>query len=220
MDDIKIAIFGWNELVREGLRKILGEQGFDVRVSTASLDEILESVGEFEIALIDEQGFSEGIAACEALRSVSDEPRIVLMADGFSTEQVTEAFQSGVVDGYVLKDIPVRSLAGSLRLVATGEKVFPAEVIKALPSNGRDRDGHGMSALGFKELSSREIEILTCLVNGDPNKIISRRLNISDATVKVHIKTILRKLRLVNRTQAAIWAVSQGLAAPHPGVPS
>src|SRR3546814_5032995 len=56
-------------------------------------------------------------------------------------------------------------------------------------------------------LSEREVEILRCLILGYANKVISRRLDISEATVKVHVKAILRKLRVSNRTQAAIWAV-------------
>jgi two-component system nitrate/nitrite response regulator NarL len=60
-------------------------------------------------------------------------------------------------------------------------------------------------------LSDREIEILKCLVAGEANKVISRRLLITEATVKVHIKAILRKLHAINRTQAAIWAVVRGL---------
>jgi two-component system nitrate/nitrite response regulator NarL len=65
------------------------------------------------------------------------------------------------------------------------------------------------------ELTDREIEILGRLVHGDANKIISRRLQITEATVKVHVKAVLRKLKVMNRTQAAIWAVNHGLfAAP------
>ena len=60
-------------------------------------------------------------------------------------------------------------------------------------------------------LSVREVETLRSLVRGEPNKIISRRLGITEATVKVHVKAILRKLKVVNRTQAAIWGVSRGL---------
>src|SRR3546814_3750398 len=66
-------------------------------------------------------------------------------------------------------------------------------------------------------LSDREIEILRCLISGDANKIIARRLEITEATVKVHIKAILRKLRVMNRTQAAIWAVTRGLNQDQPG---
>ena len=66
---------------------------------------------------------------------------------------------------------------------------------------------------GNTNLSDRETEILRQLVLGEANKVISRHLSISEATVKVHIKAILRKLRVLNRTQAAIWAINHGIAA-------
>jgi two-component system nitrate/nitrite response regulator NarL len=68
---------------------------------------------------------------------------------------------------------------------------------------------------GEKSTSVRETEILKFLVNGDSNKVIARHLGITEATVKVHMKGILRKIRACNRTQAAIWAVNNGIHAPH-----
>ena len=78
-----------------------------------------------------------------------------------------------------------------------------------------DPAGHversGQTGISGLPLSNREIDILRCLLDGDPNKVISQRLRIADATVKVHIKAILRKLNVQNRTQAAMWAASRGL---------
>jgi DNA-binding NarL/FixJ family response regulator len=74
-------------------------------------------------------------------------------------------------------------------------------------------DGKGIESYG---LSDRELEILRCLVNGDANKVIANRLAITEATVKVHMKSLLRKIKAGNRTQAAIWALHHGLA---PGLP-
>jgi two-component system nitrate/nitrite response regulator NarL len=66
------------------------------------------------------------------------------------------------------------------------------------------------------KLSEREIEILQCLVEGNSNKVIANRLRITEATVKVHLKSILRKIDVSNRTQAAIWALNQGFSAHAP----
>ena len=66
------------------------------------------------------------------------------------------------------------------------------------------------------ELSEREMEILNCLVSGHPNKVIARNCNISEATVKVHLKAILRKIRVANRTQAAVWAMNRIRTDPAP----
>jgi two-component system nitrate/nitrite response regulator NarL len=71
-----------------------------------------------------------------------------------------------------------------------------------------DEDWH--ENISAAALSEREVEILWCLTLGMANKVVSRRLDISEATVKVHVKAILRKLKVANRTQAAIWAVKHG----------
>ena len=138
--------------------------------------------------------------------------RIVLMMDQYRIEDVARAFTSGAVDGYLVKAISCAPLAGALRLIAMGEKVLPSEVAESLthsiPQIMWSGQETGISGL---PLSNREVEILRCLLDGDPNKVISRRLGIADATVKVHIKAILRKLRVQNRTQAAIWAANRGL---------
>jgi two-component system nitrate/nitrite response regulator NarL len=96
--------------------------------------------------------------------------------------------------------------------VASGEKVLPSQLVKHLPlrsamSNAELNDGSEL----LETLSEREIETLRCLIMGYPNKVIAYRLDISEATVKVHVKAILRKLGVQNRTQAAIWAVNNGL---------
>lgn len=210
--DSAIGILGKNELIREGLARILGEQGFRISSTTSRVEDFLMDEAPPELILVDANMCDAGIADCILLKKALPNVRIVLMADEFAVDEVAEAFNSDAVDGYVVKKIACKSLAASLRLVAMGEKVFPSQIIESLgnptlASNLRAQGG----AEGSGNLSARESEILSCLVSGDANKVISRRLNISDATVKVHIKAILRKLRVVNRTQAAIWAVSRGV---------
>jgi len=210
--DPAIGILGKNELIREGLRRILSEEGFRVVVTSSHLDDFVETRSSVELILVDANICDAGLADCVALHEALPSVRIVLMADEFSAEAVADAFNSGAIDGYLVKVIACRPLAGALRLVALGEKVFPSQIIESL---GATPLGMNLRVRGARDgggnLSARESEILCCLIDGDANKVISRRLQISDATVKVHIKAILRKLHVVNRTQAAIWAVSRGI---------
>ncbi len=74
-----------------------------------------------------------------------------------------------------------------------------------------ERQNHG--------LSNREMEILHCLVNGEPNKVIARALGITEATVKVHLKNLLKKINVVNRTQAAVWAIKNGIGEDYLSTP-
>lgn len=209
--DLAIIIFGRNELVREGLGRILSEQGFRVVATPSQIEEVIEKGAETDIVLIDSSVSKAGLADCQRIHEGLPDARIVLMVDEFSAEDVAEAFQADVLNGYVIKAIACKPLAGALRLVAMGEKVFPSQVVESLAAAAATISVRPTDIAGGGKLSPRELEILACLVSGDPNKVISRRLNISDATVKVHIKAILRKLRVVNRTQAAIWAAGRGL---------
>lgn len=207
-----IGILGKNELIREGLRRILSDQGFRVVLTSARLQDFLDDTASVEMVLVDASVCDPGLADCITLREARPSLRIVLMADEFSAEAVAEAFNSDAIDGYLVKEIACKPLAGALQLVALGEKVFPSQIIQSLGTTTLAMNLRAHGARDDGNLSARESEILCCLVDGDANKVISRRLKISDATVKVHIKAILRKLRVVNRTQAAIWAVSRGLS--------
>jgi two-component system nitrate/nitrite response regulator NarL len=136
--------------------------------------------------------------------------RIVLSVEEFSIDRVTQALEQGI-DGLLTDDMSCDQIAASLRLIAMGERVVSSVILKQLLKHQRVRPTIDEQSVGAA-LSSRELEILKCLVAGDANKVISRRLGITDATVKVHVKSILRKLNVANRTQAAIWAVVRGLS--------
>lgn len=216
--ECNISIVGRNELVREGLRRILAEDGFEFTSAVATyndLPDMAPQAADGHIFLIDVASSAEALAAARALRTRFDGSRLVFMADDVSIEAIAAAFGEGI-DGYVIKSISCEPLKNALRMVACGEKVFPSQLASALtatvwklPSGNWDIDAD-------LNLSAREIEILRCLVSGHSNKVIARQLSITEATVKVHVKAVLRKLRVANRTQAAIWAFTRGLneAAP------
>ena len=218
-ESIHVNIVGRNEIVREGLKRILAEQDFLVDCAVSCVDD-MDMESEPSVVIVDANDIDEGLGVCADVRERCPKPRIVIMADGYSMEDVSRAFATGAVDAYLVKEISCDPLAGALRLTALGEKVLPSQIAGSLasaPSSAITRCWD-VGASGTN-LSAREVDILRCLVDGEPNKVISRRLNIADATVKVHIKAILRKLRVRNRTQAAIWAVSRGLAGEAPRQP-
>jgi len=113
-------------------------------------------------------------------------------------------------DGYILNDISAEALMRSIDLVMLGEKIFPTAMINII-SNAKqpwERRTNSLQNRNGNSLSKRETQVLGCLANGDSNKVIANNLAITDSTVKVHLKAILRKLSVTNRTQAALWAVS------------
>ena len=96
-----------------------------------------------------------------------------------------------------------------------GEAVFPRSIADLLISSGIEEaslaPSASLPALG-NELSKREIEILRCLLGGQSNKAIARNLSITELTVKMHFKNVMRKIRAQNRTQAAVWAIQHGIS--------
>jgi two-component system, NarL family, nitrate/nitrite response regulator NarL len=215
--DIQISLLGRNEIVREGLRRILTGENFRVTASVESFEQLVsarfDGAGSSHIIIVDNGPDGFGLKSCRSIQSHFPDSRLVLLADDFDYDAVAEAFRTGV-DGYIIKEISCEPLISSLHLVAMGEKVMPSQLAGTFATEGTNyRQRNWRESVADVNLSEREIEILRCLILGYANKVISRRLEISEATVKVHVKAILRKLRVSNRTQAAIWAVKRGLEA-------
>lgn len=216
---VRIAIVGKNEIVREGLRRILVERDFSVVAAVSSCTTLKSAAVEpptIDMIVVDSVSNSEGQATCRALREAFPAAKIVLLGEDFSVQTTSEAMSVGV-DGYLAKEISCEPLARSLELIACGEKVVPSQMVSAMmETEWRHNAEDWMTTANDVRLSEREIEVLRCLTRGGANKTISRELAITEATVKVHVKAIMRKLCVMNRTQAAIWAVSRGVAeAPH-----
>jgi two-component system nitrate/nitrite response regulator NarL len=140
---------------------------------------------------------------------------VVCLVPLFDVEEMCACFAAGA-SGYILESISRDALRESLLLVEAGEKVFPSELAHHFPVlAGAPEFAERPAPLRSEaHLSSREFEILQCLANGQSNKLIAKNLGIAEATVKVHLKRILRKAHASNRTQAALWAIATGVASP------
>jgi two-component system nitrate/nitrite response regulator NarL len=144
---------------------------------------------------------------------------VTIVADHYRPGELVSAFRAGANAYFV--NMTCAAFIKSLELVMMGETIFPRAFLSfvldpegkshcdAAPSNEDDK------AIFFApedaltpQLSSREKSILRCLIKGDSNKCIARKMAIAEATVKVHVKAILRKIRVQNRTQAAIWGAN------------
>lgn len=210
-----VALLSKNGIFREGLKHILSSNDFNVICAVNDPKQIRPSLPEDidihdTIVIVDDGLNGEGLNLSDEVKTLLPEARLVLLADHFDFDTVVQAFRRGI-DGYMIKEISTEPLIGALRLVATGEKVLPSEMATSL---GERPYPMGWSVnLSDVNLSDREVEVLQLLISGAANKVIGRRLGICEATVKVHVKAALRKLRVSNRTQAAIWAVQRGLVA-------
>ncbi|MGE4303080.1 MAG: LuxR C-terminal-related transcriptional regulator [Novosphingobium sp.] len=209
----RVCLVGTNEISREGLAHFLRSDGFDVFCSVARLDEIAEeSISTPFLAVIDAPEPSHQCDSVEELRAFAPNAMVVILAERFDLETMVSCFNLGA-QGYIVKSMRSQPLVTALRLVSLGEKVMPSDLANALdhrPAASPANNG-GQSEIVSANLSPRERDVLCCLMAGYPNKHIARKLDVCEATVKVHVKAILRKLKVHNRTQAAIWANSNGL---------
>ncbi len=218
-----------NSMVREGLKHVLSNTHYKVHpedlVQRGSAEP--PSSGEAPLLIVlDVNLYPDGMTdAIQSLKTQYSDARIVVLADSFDLHTMMSALHAGV-DGYCLATIGCEALVKYLDLVMLGEVVFPSAIfLSALSASDTISTVHRpVSAddakplqitrvaeaanLPGRTLSSREAEILRCLTQGAPNKVIARKLDVAEATVKVHIKAILRKIRVANRTQAAMWAVA------------
>jgi two-component system nitrate/nitrite response regulator NarL len=206
-----ISVVSDNELSREGLKRLM--LGSNLSASSTSSADIAslptERDSALHLILIEADGERQASAIALPLQARFPQSKIALMCGEFSLGFLKDEIALGI-SGFLSKDIGFSTLLRQFQLILSGEKVLPTRAIEHLicantlstPTEWADHD-YG------RKLSEREVGILRCLVDGDANKVISRRLNIAEPTVKVHIKAILRKLHVDNRTQAAVWAISK-----------
>lgn len=210
----EIVIVSHNTIVREGLRRIVEERDFNVTQSVDAISKVGNDIPQTDgvfILLVDSNDPNFQVEDVRTLKRRHPGVRVALLSDTFEFDTMVKAFRLGA-HGYIVKALACEPLIISLQLIAMNEKVMPSQLAEELPTHASDLyPANSNKTLESAELTDREVEILRCLIMGCPNKVISRHLEISEATVKVHVKAILRKLRVQNRTQAAIWAVNHGV---------
>jgi DNA-binding NarL/FixJ family response regulator len=164
------------------------------------------------------------VAEIELFKEQHPSGRVAVLADHYPLPNMVSAFAAGA-NLYFANSVSCDALVKALELVMLGETILPPQLFALIGSNGQEREGmlpisqrvHGDASQGTRiddtpRLSAREKSILRCMVDGDSNKAIARKIDITEATVKVHVKAILRKIRVHNRTQAAIWAMNNGVS--------
>ncbi|MQS08229.1 response regulator [Streptomyces alkaliphilus] len=206
---IRVLVVDDHRVVRRGLRTFLEIQE-DIEVVGEAADgaEAVERARELrpDVVLLDLR--MPGTDGLEALRSLGagSDTRVLVITSFTERRSVVPALRAGA-GGYLHKDIDPDALAAAIRSVHAGHVLLEPEIARALLSN--DTDGRsGRSGT----LTEREREVLALIARGRANREIARALVLSEKTVKTHVSNILMKLELADRTQAALWAVRNGLA--------
>ena len=220
---VATVLVAGNSLFREGLLLILSTTAFRVCKVAATIDDLsLQSTRTSRPFLfLIGTGGDHAVTApttVERLRKQNPSARIVVLSDRCELNDALAVFRAGA-DGYLFEQISRDALIKSLDLVMLGVTILPAALTR-LVGEDHEMDSEDDPAVPAaqtevptfdhmpRKLSQQETRILRCLMQGEPNKIIARQFDITEATVKVHIKAILRKISVRNRTQAAVWAQS------------
>ena len=208
---IRILIADDHSMVRQGLRMFLG------------LDPELEVVGEAEdgaqalrlterlrpdVVLMDLlMPVMDGVAATAAIRKAVPDTEVIALTSVLDDDTVVGAVQAGAI-GYLLKTTEADSLCNAIRAAAAGQVQLAPEAARRLMREIRSPEQATVA------LSDRETEVLRLLAGGKANKEIARELSIGEQTVKTHVSSVLGKLGVQSRTQAALYAQRTGVTAP------
>ena len=210
---IKVVLVGTNRLFRQGLRRLLDPEQFVVAGEArdlAMLDELIGADLAPDLVVADLNGCHDAdLERLRCLRAEHDELRVVVLAHTLCLADMARLLNAGA-DGYLVNELSAEALSLSLLLVMQGEKVLPSTLAGVLASE-RGEARNGILVQAQRNLTERETQILTCLLNGHSNKHIARALTISEGTVKVHLKSLMKKIAAANRTQAALWARNHGI---------
>lgn len=209
VEGMSVWLIDAHPLMRAGLKAQLDGKGFAIVAEGASLADVFQKSesGVPHLIVVD---LNLGLAVLGEIKTSQPSARVVVMAEHAELSHLVDAFGAGA-DGYILKSISTDALVESLRLVGLGEKVFPGIVTNYLSMLGATNGNNERVRVGDVPLSQRELDIIRHLADGHSNKTIANELSITEATVKVHLKTVLRKIGVANRTQVAIWAVQHGI---------
>lgn len=199
---IGVLIVDDHPIMREGLAEVLRLSGMNVVGTTGDGETAIRMLAEHQadVCMVDMR--MSPMDGCEVTRAVRErfpECKVIVLSAFDTDEDVYLALQAGAAS-YVLKDTPSAQLVQTIRDVHAGQKVFSSDIAARLAEH-----------VSSRSLTPRQQEVLACLARGHSNNEVASTLFISEATVKAHVKAILDKLDVRDRTQAVITAMRRGL---------
>ena len=211
---MRVLLIDDHALFRFGLQELLERRGIEVVAALGDCALGIRRVAETEpdVVLLDmRMPERSGIEVLRELRARHPRMPIAMLTTSAEERDVIESLQGGA-QGYLLKDMEPDALISALEEIVQGRTLVAPELAQVLARavQGEARPSGGTSGR-VADLTPREHEILCHLAEGESNKTIGRRLGISDGTVKLHVKSILRKLDVHSRVEAAVIAVERGL---------
>ena len=209
VDSCRVLLVDDHPLFRCGVAQLIASQpDFEVVGEAASSDEGVSLATSLKpnLVLMDlHMRHSSGLDALKQIKDSGLDIQVIMLTVSDAESDFVRAVRAGA-EGYLLKDSEPEELLDKLRQAARGETVFTETLMNLLL--GAMRDGTPAPPTDEDGLTTRERQILRLIAAGKSNKHIARELDISDGTVKVHVKNLLRKLNLQSRLEAAVWALT------------
>ena len=213
MNDLttSILLIDDHPLLRKGLQQLIEfEDELTVIGEAASGKEglalAIETDPDLIILDLNMQGM-DGLETLKTMRANDVTSRIIMLTVSDNDEDVLTAISYGA-DGYLLKDMDPEEILEKIKQAALGKMVLSEKLTSVLAQAIRKPDVSQKANI-LNSLTSREFEILKLIAKGLSNKLIARELDISDGTVKVHVKHLLKKLNLRSRVEAAVWMINK-----------
>lgn len=214
---IRLLLADDHNVLRQGMAQVLDAQpDIQVVAQAANGDEALRLVTEHRphIVLMDiNMPGLDGVAAARRITASFPETGVIILTMYRRDDYVFEAIKAGA-DGYLLKEVELEELLDAIRAVARGEAVIDSAIASRVLDEFRHPRPFREEEETVPELAERDLEILRLLAQGLSNQEIADRLFIAEKTVRNRLSGIFQQLHLENRTQAALYAIQQGIAEP------
>jgi DNA-binding NarL/FixJ family response regulator len=213
---LRLLVVDDHEVVRQGLVSLLDRrEGFEVVAQAGSVAESIQAAARFEpdLVVMDVRlPDGSGIEACREIRSNRPGTKVIMLTSYPDEEAVLSAIIAGA-SGYLLKQIRGRDLVGALEAVGRGESLLDSAVTEKVLERVR-RVASGTATDELADLTAQERKILLLVAEGKTNKEIAGEVFLSDKTVKNYVSSILSKLNLQRRAQAAAFVAKHHLVPP------
>lgn len=214
---MRVLLIDDHTLVRKGLEQLLQSRSVEIAASVSNGQEGIVQALEIkpDIILLDmKMPDMNGTETLKQLRAAGVTAPILMLTMSRDEQDLQAALRNGA-QGYLLKDMDPEDLVPALQDALRGNNVVAKELIGSLTRLVQGQSGRSAAKIGstdlLADLTPRELEILQHVAEGESNKAIGRALDITDGTVKLHVKSILRKLGMRSRVEAAVLAVEHGM---------
>jgi DNA-binding NarL/FixJ family response regulator len=212
---LTVLIADDHRLMCEGIKLVLEQDNIKVVGRAASGRQAVEKVKELnpDVVLLDiRMPDMDGLQALGAIKANSPDVSVIMLTSYNIPEYITRAISLGAA-GYLLKDTDPDSVRYAVKTVASGEAIVDRDILIKVSEHLSDATVHEDGSFDIPSLTPQEIRILQLIAEGLDNNTIAEILSVSPNTVKSHASNIFSKLGVSDRTQAAIWAIRNGLAA-------